>query len=88
MSDYKDVVVLNSHRKNNTDAEAWSPRETLLALLKEIDNGLEVKELVIAYDCGIKGTGFKNCAYSAKNAIGLLVVTQLELYHVGAHSDV
>jgi hypothetical protein len=83
--DYKKVVVLNNQRQTRDDAAGWSPREALLDLLREIDQGLEVHELVICYDCGIRGSGFKNCTDSVKNAVGLLQVTQLELYHQGAH---
>lgn len=81
--EYKGVVVLNNHRKTRDDAAGWSPREALLDLLREIDEGLEVKELIIAYDCGLRGSGFKNCTDSVKNAVGLLVVTQMELYAEG-----
>lgn len=82
--EHKNVVVLNNLRAARDDASGWSPREALLTLLQEIDNGLEVTELVICYDCGIRGSGFKNCTDSVKNAVGLLQVTQLELYHKGA----
>lgn len=86
--EHKNVVVLTNHRATRDDAAAWSPREALLSLLQEIDSGLEVTELVVCYDCGIRGTGFKNCTDSVRNAVGLLQVTQLELYHAGAHDDV
>lgn len=86
MTDTQNVVVLNNHRVETRDeASAWTPREALLDLLQQIDNGLEIEEMVICYDLGVKGSGFKNCTKSLRNATGLLVLTQMELYHQGAH---
>lgn len=87
MTDTKNVVVLNNRRETKDEAATWSPRETLLDMLREIDEGLEVTELVICYDVGIRGTGFRNATTTFKSAIGLLQVTQLEMFHKGAHFD-
>lgn len=84
MTEHKNVVVLNNHRNTRDDAAAWSPREALLSLLEEIDNGLDVQEMIISYDCGVRGAGFKNCTSSVRSAVGLLTITQVELINRGS----
>jgi hypothetical protein len=87
MSDFKKVVVLSDHRATANEAALATPREILLAMIAEIDNGLPVEELVITFDCGYHGTGFKNSTKSLKNAIGLLQVCQLELHYRGCEAS-
>jgi hypothetical protein len=84
MSDQKtttNLVVLADRRTSVTGAD-WSPREALLSMLADMDNGLEVERMIICYD-GIKGSGFKNATSDAMQAIGLLQVTQLEVFQRG-----
>lgn len=76
----KNLVVLAERRSN--EAAAWTPREALMAMLSDLDAGLEIERIVICYD-GVKGSGFKNCTKSAIDAIGLLQVTQLAVYDAG-----
>lgn len=76
------LVVLADRRTTSNDASAWSPKEALLSMIADIDAGLEVDGLIICYD-GLKGTGFKNATKTSRDAIGLLQVTQLEVYTRG-----
>ena len=83
-NEYGKVVVLNNRRSTSNEAGTASPRDILLAMLAEIDQGLPVEELVITFDCGIHGCGFKNATKSMKSAVGLLQVCQMELHYAGA----
>lgn len=84
MSEKKEgqLVVLADRRTKQVMAEDWTPREALLSMLQDIEDGLEIDQLIICYD-GIRGSGFKNATSSARDAIGLLQVTQLEVYTRG-----
>lgn len=82
MTEPEGTLVVLADRRGGLLAEDWSPREALLSMITAIDAGLEVRSLIICYD-GIKGSGFKNATTSALDAIGLLQVTQLEVYARG-----
>lgn len=81
-TDYAAHPVLLSERRSGNSAAAWTPREALIAMLRDIDQGMEVERLIICYD-GIKGSGFRNCTQTVMEAIGLLQVTQLAVYEAG-----
>lgn len=81
-TDKAKVVVLADRRNQCVEGNDWSPREALLSMLADLDAGLEIKELIICYDA-VRGSGFKNATSSARDAIGLLQVTQLEIYQRG-----
>lgn len=55
------------------DAEHWTPRECLINMLRQIDNGLDVKILVIClqYDEDDK-VKFSQSTYSGIKSVGLL----------------
>lgn len=76
------LVVLADRRSTQVMAADWSPREALLSMIQDIENGLEVDQLIICYD-GQQGSGFKNATSTARDAIGLLQVTQLEVFNRG-----
>lgn len=79
---YATHPVLLSERRAGNEAAAWTPREALIAMLRDIDQGMEVERLIICYD-GVKGAGFRNVTKSVMEAIGLLQVTQLAVYDAG-----
>lgn len=84
MPDFDKVVALSDRRNVTNEAKHSNPRDLLLEMLAAIDSGLPVDELILVYDCGEHGFGFKNATASLKNAVGLLQVCQMELHYQGA----
>ncbi len=75
-----DIVQLGKRRADRTGiASDWTPRDAVVEMLRLIDAGLSIDALIICYD-GIDGASFQNATKSMSDAVGLLQVTQMELF--------
>lgn len=81
-----EVVSLGKRRADRTGhAKDWTPRDAVEEMLRLLDAGLQIDNLIICYD-GIGGCSFQNATKGIMEAVGLLQVTQLEMYAVGRES--
>lgn len=85
MSDFKDTPIsLGEHRAyRNDDCMAWTPREVLLSLLRDIDSGkLSPTGLIVAFvsrEAEKTRTGMRRSGMSLLETVGLIEAIQYDL---------
>ena len=76
IDNFKDYpTTIGEARSDRTDSSSdWTPRDALITLLRRIDNGLVVSELVISYEEKIEDQYVTHylTASTRNNALGLL----------------
>jgi hypothetical protein len=78
-----EIVSIGTSRAKRSGLGAdWSPRDACVEMLRLIDAGLQIDNLIICYD-GVGGAGFQNATKKFNDALSLLVVTQWELTCAG-----
>lgn len=74
------VSVNETRAERAGDASLWSPREALIAVLRDIDAGVKVDVLIVAYrevgESGGKVTRFAGACPDAATAVGTLAIAQ------------
>lgn len=78
MDNFKDappsITELRAHK--NGDGSLWTPRDALINLLRDIDNGLNVDILIVAYRANLNENeieyNYRNATPNPLTAIGLL----------------
>lgn len=71
------MVEIKSSKSEN--CKDWSPRDCLIALLREIDNGSNVSTVVISYEQIVDGkrlSRFLQSSGDGLKSLGLMVATQ------------